>query len=114
MRGGAVSTGLEFPATEVLLHAGAVGEASAGMAQARAAAGEVAMDGQAYGQLCQFLPALLSPLFGLATEVMNDATDALAETATKLRATASELTATDADSAGRIDAAGGPELDLPL
>ena len=109
-----MSAGLEFPAAEVLRHADQVGAASAGMAQARAAAGEVAMDGQAYGQLCQFLPALLSPLFGLATEVMNDAAAALGETATKLRGTASDLTATDAGSAERIDAAGAPDLDLPL
>ena len=37
----------------------------------------VTLDGQAYGQLCQFLPALLSPLFGSATEVMSTVPRAL-------------------------------------
>jgi len=109
-----MSGGVKFPAEAVLQHAGAVREASDAMAQARAAAGEVAMDSQAYGQLCQFLPALLSPLFGVATEVMSDAVEALGETALKLRTTASDLTSTDAGSARRLDAAAGPGLDLPL
>jgi hypothetical protein len=105
---------VEFPAEEVLRHASAVSEASDAMAQARAAAGEVAMNSQAYGQLCQFLPALLSPLFGSATEVMRDAVDALGETALNLRKTASDMTTTDAGSADRLNAAAGPGIDLPL
>lgn len=109
-----MSAGVEFPAEAVLRHAGEVSAASGEMARARAAAGEVTMDSQAYGQLCQFLPALLSPLFGGAAEVMNDAVDALGETALKLRGTASEMTATDTGSARRLDAAAGPGLDLPL
>jgi hypothetical protein len=109
-----VSAGVEFPAEAVLQHVNAVTEASDRMAQARAAAGEVAMDNQAYGQLCQFLPALLSPLFGSATEVMHEAVDALGETALDLRKTASSMTATDEGSARRLNAAAGPRLDLPL
>jgi hypothetical protein len=84
------------------------------MTQVRAAAGQVAMDSGAYGQLCQFLPALLSPLFGSATEVMNEAADALGETALNLRNTASAVTSTDAGSAQRLNAAASPVLDLPL
>jgi hypothetical protein len=105
---------MEFPAEAVLRHASAVSEESEEMVQARAAAGEVAMDSQAYGQLCQFLPALLSPLFGSATEVMSDAVDALGETSLKLRATATEMNAADAGSARRLNAATIPRLDLPL
>lgn len=109
-----MSAGVQFPADAVLQHAGAVSGVSDEMAQARAAVGQVVMDSQAYGQLCQFLPTLLSPLFGDATEVMNDAVEALGETALKLRATASTMTATDAGSAGHLKAAGTPTGDLPL
>jgi hypothetical protein len=109
-----MSTGVEFPAEDVLRHADAVTEASDDMAQARSAAGVVTIDSQAYGQLCQFLPALLSPLFGSATEVMNDAADSLGETALSLRRTASDVTSTDAGSAERLRAVAGPGLDLPL
>jgi hypothetical protein len=109
-----VSAGVEFPADAVLQHAGAVSGVSDEMAQARAAVGQVVMDSQAYGQLCQFLPGMLSPLLGDATEVMNDAVDALGETALKLRATASTMTAADAGSAGNLKAAGTPTIDLPL
>ncbi|WP_250001535.1 type VII secretion target [Actinoplanes sp. M2I2] len=105
---------MEFPAEAVTRHVGAVDEASDEMSRARAAAGEVAMDSQAYGQLCQFLPALLSPLFGSATGVMNDAMDALGETSSKLRATATGMNATDAASARQVNSAATPHLDLPL
>lgn len=109
-----MSASVEFPATSVLQHAAAVNEASGQMTQARSAVREVGMDSQAYGQLCQFLPALLSPLFGSAAEVMNDAVDALAETALKLRATATAMETTDVGSANRLDKAGGSGLVLPL
>ena len=105
---------MEFGAEAVLRHADAVGAASDEMAQARAAVGEVAMDSEAYGQLCQFLPALLSPLFSSAAEVMTEAVDAFEETALKLRATASDMTGTDTASAQRLNTAARPGLDLPL
>jgi hypothetical protein len=109
-----VSAGVEFPAEAVARHAGEVGQASDEMAQARSAVGQIVMDSAAYGELCQFLPALLSPLFGSATEVMNDAVEALGETSLKLRATSSDMTVTDVDSARRLNAAGPASLDLPL
>jgi hypothetical protein len=109
-----VSAGVEFPADDVLRHADTLSESAAAILQARSAAGEVAMGSQAYGQLCQFLPVLLSPLFASATDVMNDAVDALEETALNLRRTARDMTATDGDSADRLGAAGRPGVDLPL
>ena len=72
------------------------------------------MDSEAYGQLCRFLPALLSPLFGDAVGVINDAVEALGETALKLRSTATALQAADAASARRVDTAAGPGIELPL
>ncbi len=109
-----MSEGVEFPAEAVIRHASTVSEASDEMLRARSAAGEVAMDSQAYGQLCQFLPALLSPLFGSATEVMSDAVDALDETSSKLRATATGMNAADAGSARQLNTAATQHLDLPL
>ena len=109
-----MSAAVEFPAASVFQHAAAVSEASDQMTQARSAVRAVSMDSQAYGQLCQFLPGLLSPLFGSAAEVMNEAVDALAETALKLRATATAMETTDVVSADRLNDAGGPELVLPL
>ncbi|GGK95967.1 type VII secretion target [Mangrovihabitans endophyticus] len=109
-----MSSGVQFPADAVLRHATAVSGVSEEMAQARAAVDQVVMDSQAYGQLCQFLPTLLSPLFGDATEAMNDAVDALGETALKLRATASTMTATDTGSAEKLTAAASPTIELPL
>lgn len=109
-----MSAAVEFPAASVLQHAVAVSKASDQMTQARSAVREVSMDNRAYGQLCQFFPSLLSPLFGNAAEVMNEAVDALAETALKLRATATAMEATDVGSANRLDDAGSPGLALPL
>ncbi|GIM90319.1 hypothetical protein [Paractinoplanes toevensis] len=106
--------GVQFPAASVLHHAAAVTEASDRMVQARSAVREVTMDSRAYGQLCQFLPGLLSPLFSSAVEVMTDAADALNETALKLRGTAAAMDAADTGSARRVDDAGGSGSVLPL
>ncbi|MET8148282.1 hypothetical protein ACIBSW_26950 [Actinoplanes sp. NPDC049668] len=109
-----MSGSVEFPAAAVLQHAAAVSEASDRMAQAKAAVHEVTMDSQAYGQLCQFLPGLLSPVFASTLEVINDAVDALTETALKLHATAAAMDTTDSGSADRLKSAASPGLDLPL
>ncbi|MGK5680623.1 type VII secretion target [Actinoplanes sp. URMC 104] len=109
-----MTSGMHFPAQAVLRHADQVSEASNEVATARGAVGEVTMDSQAYGQLCQFLPTLLSPLFSSAPSVMNDAVDALGETALNLRKVASDMSATDASNARELNAAAGPGLDLPL
>ena len=109
-----MSSGVQFPAGAVLQHAAAVDEACEQMTQMCSAVGEVTMGSEAYGQLCQFLPGLLSPLFGSAAQVMNGAVEALGETALKLRSTATGMQATDAGSAGRLEKAAGPGIELPL
>jgi hypothetical protein len=109
-----MSGAVEFPADAVLRHATAVDEAAEQMGQARSAVREVIMDGRAYGQLCQFLPGLLSPIFDSAADVMTDAVDSLSETALKLRSTSSAMEATDAGSARRISNAAGAGPVLPL
>ena len=109
-----MTSGVQFPAEAVLRHADQVNQASNDLATARAAVGAVTMDSEAYGQLCQFLPTLLSPLFSSAANVMNDAVEALGETALNLRKIASDMAATDASNARELNAAAGSGLDLPL
>ncbi|WP_306203723.1 ESX-1 secretion-associated protein [Actinoplanes sp. RD1] len=86
---------MELPSDAVLGHARSVDRIADDVQQARAAVREVSMGTQAYGQLCQFLPALLSPLFSLAAGSLHDTEDALRETSLKLRAVARETTQTD-------------------
>jgi hypothetical protein len=109
-----MSDSVLFPAAAVRRHATAVSAAADQMSQARSAVHTVAMDTEAYGQLCQFLPGLLSPVFEAALEVLDEATDSLGETSSKLRTTADEIEASDTDSAGRMTAAGVPGWELPL
>ena len=101
---------MRFPVEAVRQHSVAVAEAAEQLAVARSAVREVSMDRQSYGQICQFLPGLLDPLFHGAVDVLTGAVDALSETALKLRAAAETIEATDADSArGLTDAGSRPE-----
>ncbi|MFC4065115.1 type VII secretion target [Actinoplanes subglobosus] len=101
-----MSAGIRFPAEAVRQHASLVGEVADQMAVARSAVRQVSMDAGAYGEICGFLPGLLSPLFGAAVEVLNGAVDALSETALKLGVTAEAIEATDVESAYRLTEAG--------
>jgi hypothetical protein len=104
---------VQFPTHLVERHAGSVDWVSDAMETARSAVHEVTMDTGAYGELCQFLPALLSPVFSIGADVLCASVDALHETAAKLRTTAATMSGTDAASGNRI-AAAGPTLQLPL
>jgi uncharacterized protein YukE len=108
--------GMQIPIDAVRAHAGTVDQVGAEMEQARSAVTEVTMDTGAFGQLCQFLPAVLSPVFGLALDALDGTIDALHSTADDLRATADAASATDAGSARRVTAAdsGRPLIELPL
>jgi len=105
---------LQFPPAEIRRHAGSVDQIADAVQTARGAVHEITMDTQAYGQLCQFLPAILSPIFSLATAALKDSEDSLRETADKLRSTAGETTATDESAGRRIRASGAPLPELPL
>ncbi|SNY69386.1 type VII secretion target [Paractinoplanes atraurantiacus] len=105
---------VRFPAPAVHRHAGTVDGVADALRTARSAVHEVSMDTQAYGQLCQFLPGLLSPIFSLAVGALGDAGEALRETADNLRAAAADTAATDGSAARTIKAATGPLPELPL
>ena len=107
---------VEFPIPLVQRHAGTVDAVADAVTTARSAVHEVTMDTQAYGQLCQFLPAILSPVFGMALDALHGSISALEETADKLRAAASSTASTDSERATAIAAvpASHPGIRLPL
>ena len=105
---------VRFPAAAVQQHAGSVDGVADAVELARSAVHQVTMDTQAYGQLCQFLPGLLSPIFSLAVGALGDADDALRETATNLQAVVARTTATDETAAGRVTATTASLPELPL
>ena len=107
---------VEFPIPLVQRHAGTVDNVADAVSTARSAVHEVTMDTQAYGLLCHFLPALLSPVFGMALDALHESIGALEETADKLRSAASSTAGTDSERATAIAAvpAAHPGLRLPL
>ncbi|WP_169734206.1 type VII secretion target [Hamadaea tsunoensis] len=107
---------IQFPVAIVRQHAGTVDQVADAVELARSAVHEVSMDTQAYGQLCQFLPAILSPVFGLAVDALHESVGSLQETATKLRTAASTTQSTDVQAGQQTAAipAQHPGLNLPL
>jgi hypothetical protein len=108
---------VQFPVHLVEQHAGTVERVAEAVQTARSAVHEVTIDTGAYGQLCQFLPGILSPVFGMGVDALHGAVEALHETATKLRTTAAGTHGTDVASGDRITKAGTggrPAIELPL
>jgi hypothetical protein len=106
-----MSAELSVEVAAVQRHAAGVDDVADAVRLAASAVHDVTMDSQAYGQLCQFLPGLLSPLFGLAQGAMNRSAGSLGQTAAKLRTTAEQMVGTDTAAAGRIKRS-LPELPL--
>ncbi|MFI5898350.1 hypothetical protein ACIA5D_50580 [Actinoplanes sp. NPDC051513] len=106
---------VQFPGQRVTQHAGSVDQVGGAMELARSAVHDVTMDSGAYRVLCQFLPGILSPVFGLGADALYQAVDVLHETASGLRTTAASMSATDEAGRDRITTAGGSQtLELPL
>ncbi|MCO8277512.1 type VII secretion target [Actinoplanes sp. TRM 88003] len=104
---------VRMPIDAVRRHAGSVDAVADAVGEAKAAVGQVTMDTQAYGQLCQFLPGLLEPAFSAALDALSESGDGLRETAIGLRAVADQAAATDRSSADRVTTAGTPAGGLP-
>ena len=83
-------------------HAGEVDGIGDGLAQTAQAGRTVQTDTGAYGQLCQFVPALLNGLQQAMVDGMNTAADSAHDTADALRATASDYDSADSGAADRI------------
>lgn len=104
---------VRFPAHQVERHAGSVERVGDAMQTARSAVDEITMDSGAYGQLCQFLPAILTPVFGMGADALYKTVDVLQETAASLRTTAASMSGTDKASGEQITKAGGSEQPTP-
>ncbi|WP_436528890.1 hypothetical protein [Actinoplanes sp. HUAS TT8] len=98
----------QFPVGDVRRHADSTDVVADAVELARTAVREVTMDTQAYGQLCQFLPGLLSPIFALAAGALTETGESLRETAFNLRAAVAGVTDIDTTAADGIRHAGLP------
>ncbi|WIM97875.1 hypothetical protein ACTOB_001431 [Actinoplanes oblitus] len=98
----------QFTADDVQRHAASTDAVADAIEQARTAVAAIAMDTQAYGQLCQFLPGLLSPIFALAASTLAETGESLRETAHHLRTAITTITSTDTSAADSIRETGQP------
>ncbi|MEV0273998.1 type VII secretion target [Hamadaea sp. NPDC050747] len=107
---------VQFPIAVVQQHAGTVQNVASAMETAKGAIQEVTMSTEAYGQLCQFLPAILSPIFMIAQSALSDSVASLEETAQKLRTAATSTQTTDLqrEQATRAITSRHPGIELAL
>jgi uncharacterized protein YukE len=96
--------GVRVDPEAVRAHGETVREIAAGVDQARAAAAQVYMGREAYGQLCQFLPGMFDETQSAAVDALTEASSALDETATKLGTGALQYETTDQAAATGLDA----------
>jgi hypothetical protein len=80
-------TGDGFDVTPAALttHAGSVDGVADRVDQGRSAGAQVTLGRDAYGQLCQFVPALIDPLQQVGVDAFAAVVDALRESADALR-----------------------------
>jgi hypothetical protein len=104
---------LRMPVDAVHRHAASVGGAADAMDTGRAAAAQVRLDGQAYGEICSFLPALVESLADRTVTALGESASALRETSTRLRSAATAAASADTAAAQHTTAAGRP-IELPL
>jgi hypothetical protein len=97
-------SGPEFQvdSASLILHAGTVDRVGDGLTTAADAGRAVHTDAGAYGQLCQFVPALLNGLQQATVEGMTTAADSVHETADALRSVAAAYDGADTAAADRI------------
>jgi hypothetical protein len=88
-------SGFAVQAHALIKHAGTVDEVISQVEQAHSAAATVRMGREAYGILCQLIPAMLDPIQDLTIAALREAADALQRSADALRATARDYTGSD-------------------
>ncbi|GLY06974.1 MULTISPECIES: hypothetical protein [Actinoplanes] len=93
---------VRLPVPAVTAHAEAVDDAGQAILEARSAVASVALGGDAYGQLCRFLPTVLGVVFEAAAVAMAGSAESLQETAYGLRGAVSSLVSTDDQSAASL------------
>ena len=91
---------------DLAAHSRTVGTIGDGVKEAGDAGRSVRAGGDAYGQICSFLPPLLGVLQDTLIQEITGCADDLRETAQDLRATADHYDSTDASSADAITRSG--------
>jgi hypothetical protein len=89
-------------AADLVAHAGQVDGIGDGLATAQRAGQAVRTDAGAYGQLCQFVPALLNGLQQQLIDGIATAARAAHDTADSLRAVAADYSSADGSAADRL------------
>lgn len=98
---------LDVVPAELRTHAGSVDGVASAVDEARAAGTTVKLGRDAYGKLCQLIPALLDPIQQMGIDALAEAVTALQSTADRLRTAAGDYTGTDDAAAGRFTGNGG-------
>jgi HPt (histidine-containing phosphotransfer) domain-containing protein len=92
----------QVDSASLMAHAGAVDAIGDGITTASDAGLAVTTDNGAYGQLCQFVPALLNGLQQAMADGMTTAARAAHETADSLRSVAAAYDSADEAAADRV------------
>jgi hypothetical protein len=92
----------QVKSSDVISHAAAVDGIGDGLDAAKQAGEAVRVDTGAYGQLCQFVPALLNGLQTTLIDGIGGAVTAAHDTADALRSTATDYDAADGKAADRL------------
>ncbi|MEV4754690.1 type VII secretion target [Micromonospora sp. NPDC049559] len=100
---GSQADGLQVTTADLVAHAASVDDVADRMGLGRSAAAGVRLGRDAYGQLCQLIPALLDPIQSSGVDALAASVDALRETAEALRLTAGDYRTVDTGVSGRFD-----------
>jgi Excreted virulence factor EspC, type VII ESX diderm len=79
------SDGIEVVPAALVRHAASVEAVAATVALGQDAARQMRLGNEAYGKLCQALPAMLEPVHDLTDRLLSDVQDALTATTDSLR-----------------------------
>jgi hypothetical protein len=96
------SAAFQVNSASLVSHAGEVDGIGDGLTSATQAGQTVLTDTGAYGQLCQFVPALLNALQHDMVDGMSTAADSAHETADSLRLVAASYDTADGNAADRV------------
>jgi hypothetical protein len=97
-----VSGQVQVNSADLVAHAGQVDGIGDGLTIAQQAGAAVRTDSGAYGQLCQFVPALLNVLQSQVIDGIATAASSVHDTADALRAVAAAYDGSDSGAADRI------------
>lgn len=95
--------GFAVSPSDLRAHAGRVDAIAAELGTARQAGQAVRVDGQAYGQLCTLVPALIGALDEVVTGAIGEAGTSVQDTAVRLRRTADTYQSADEDNRASFD-----------